>query len=197
MPNIHGLYSNNNNNSNNNSNHSNNNDDEDENRYVGGNDARGGGSGLAVQPNHEDVMSKAVSDADAAAKVTTRITMYRAGFQVDDGPYRRLDDPANADFLRALAMERVPAELIPEGANPGDLNVGLIDRRNEDYVETFSSFSGEGNALGGAASASERGVIDVHSDYFSSGPDVVEGEPLVSIQVRLLNGKRVVVKLSK
>ncbi len=31
------------------------------------------------------------------------ITMYRSGFTVDDGPYRRLDDPANAPFLENLA----------------------------------------------------------------------------------------------
>ncbi len=30
------------------------------------------------------------------------ITMYRSGFTVDDGPYRRLDDPANAPFLDNL-----------------------------------------------------------------------------------------------
>lgn len=31
------------------------------------------------------------------------ITMYNGGFTVDDGPFRRLDDPANKDFLRDLA----------------------------------------------------------------------------------------------
>jgi len=40
---------------------------------------------------------------------------YRDGFQVDDGPYRRLNDPANADFLRSLAMGRTPRELMEEG----------------------------------------------------------------------------------
>lgn len=38
--------------------------------------------------------------------------MYKSGFQVDDGPYRRLDDPENADFLRAMATGRVPKELL-------------------------------------------------------------------------------------
>ena len=59
----------------------------------------------------------------------------------------------------------------------------------------FCSFSGEGNALG-ASAISERGVVDVTSDFFSTPPDIPEGEKLVSIQVRLLNGKRVVIKLS-
>ncbi len=30
------------------------------------------------------------------------ITMYQSGFTVDDGPYRRLDDPENAPFLENL-----------------------------------------------------------------------------------------------
>ncbi len=31
------------------------------------------------------------------------ITMYQSGFTVDNGPYRLLDDPANAPFLENLA----------------------------------------------------------------------------------------------
>ena len=37
--------------------------------------------------------------------------MYKSGFQVDDGPYRRLDDPENAEFLRAMAAGIIPQEL--------------------------------------------------------------------------------------
>lgn len=67
-------------------------------------------SGLAVRPNPEDLFSRA--EHDASAKTKTKITMYKGGFVVDDGPYRALDDPANADFLRAIAIGRVPAELV-------------------------------------------------------------------------------------
>lgn len=38
----------------------------------------------------------------AAAPART-ITMYIGGFTVDDGPFRRLDDPANKEFLKDLA----------------------------------------------------------------------------------------------
>ncbi|CAN0496349.1 unnamed protein product, partial [Hapterophycus canaliculatus] len=34
---------------------------------------------------------------------TITITMYNGGFTVDEGPFRRLDDPANKDFLKDLA----------------------------------------------------------------------------------------------
>ncbi len=43
----------------------------------------------------------------AAAPART-ITMYIGGFTVDDGPFRRLDDPANKDFLKDLANGCVP-----------------------------------------------------------------------------------------
>merc|ERR1711865_1229811 len=85
--------------------------------------------------------------------------MYRDGFLVDDGPYRRLDDPANAEFLRYLARGQTPRELLAassaeaaEGTGPrtgtGNITVGLVDKRKEDYVETFRSFSGGGATLG-------------------------------------------------
>mmetsp|Transcript_25648 Transcript_25648/g.38338 ORF Transcript_25648/g.38338 Transcript_25648/m.38338 type:complete len:242 (-) Transcript_25648:337-1062(-) len=183
MSNVHGLHSNRDNDSD---------ESDNEERYVGGTDGRGGGSGLAVQPNPEDLFSRA--EHDASAKVKTKITMYKGGFVVDDGPYRRLDDPANADFLRALASGRIPAELVGD-SGPGGVDVGLVDRRTEDYVEPFSSFSGSGNALG-AIPTSDRGIIDVTSDYFNSPPEIPD-DNTVSIQVRLLNGKRIVVKLSR
>ena len=114
---------------------------------------------------------------------------------MDDGPYRRLDDPANGDFLRAIAMGRTPRELIPEEGG-GDVTVGLVDKRNEDYVETFRSFSGAGNALGaGSASSSASGTFDP-ATLPSPPPSVDAGRPSTSIAVRLLNGKRQVVKIN-
>merc|ERR1711865_1224784 len=89
--------------------------------------------------------------------------MYRDGFLVDDGPYRRLDDPANAEFLRYLARGQTPRELLAassadaaEGTGPrtGNITVGLVDKRKEDYVETFRSFSGGGTTLGTSTTSS-------------------------------------------
>ncbi len=116
---------------------------------------------------------------------------YRDGFVVDDGPYRRLDDPSNGDFLRSLAMGRTPAEL----AGDGDVVVGLIDKRHEEYVEKFQSFSGEGNSLGGTASASTDGAFDPAS-LPESPPPVDDHKPVTSIQIRLPNGSRRVVRIN-
>ena len=90
-------------------------------------------------------------------------------------------------------MGRTPRELIPEEGG-GDVVVGLVDKREEDYVETFRSFSGAGTALG-ASSVSEEGTFDP-ANLPSPPPAMDAGRPSTSIAVRLLNGKRQVVKIN-
>lgn len=119
---------------------------------------------------------------------------------MDDGPYRRLDDPANGEFLRALAMGRTPRELVEttDGSTPNNTNivVGLIDKRTEDYVEPFRSFSGAGATLGGGtATTSTDGVFDP-TTLSSSTSETSDGEATTSIAVRLPNGKRKIVKIA-
>lgn len=159
-------------------------------------------SGLAVEPNSDDmaggggardsVFSLAEQGgSDDSAQVRRTITMYRDGFVVDDGPYRRLDDAANADFLRSLAQGRTPQELI--GAeNGGNVTVGLIDKRQEEYVETFQSFSGEGATLG--ATAVSGNTVDPAE--LPEPTDADASRPTTSIQVRLPNGQRKVIKVN-
>mmetsp|Transcript_16693 Transcript_16693/g.25909 ORF Transcript_16693/g.25909 Transcript_16693/m.25909 type:complete len:279 (-) Transcript_16693:210-1046(-) len=209
-------------------------DDEDRNeRYVGGVDSRGGGSGLAVEPNTDDgVNSGGVPPPPGASRDSVfnlaenaagpgesgegdsppprrTITMYRDGFVVDNGPYRRLDDPANADFLRSLARGMTPRELMEESqgnGSGGDVTVGLIDKRSEEYVETFQSFSGAGTTLGGAttAVASEGGDTNdststngiVNPTTLPAPTEVDMSRPTTSIQVRLMNGTKQVIKLN-
>jgi len=181
-------------------------------------------SGLAVEPNMDDgappppgasrdsVFNLAenagpgeTGEGDSQPPRRT-ITMYRDGFIVDNGPYRRLDDPANADFLRSLARGMTPRELIEESqGGSGDVTVGLIDKRSEDYVETFQSFSGAGTTLGGATAASSEGG-DTNDSTNTNGivnpstlptPTEVDlSRPTTSIQVRLINGTKKVIKLN-
>lgn len=118
---------------------------------------------------------------------------YRDGFTVDDGPYRRLDDPDNAEFLRSLAMGRTPRELTEEEG--GNIVVGLVDKRSQDYEEKFQSFSGTGASLGTTTrTANAGGVFDP-----ATLPPAVEttaATATTNIAVRLLNGKRKVVSIA-
>ncbi|KAL9185046.1 hypothetical protein ACHAXT_002823 [Thalassiosira profunda] len=209
-------------------------DDDENNRYVGGVGDRGGGSGLAVVPNQDqaggnDPNQDAIFNLAEAAgsgggggggEVRRTITMYRSGFVVDDGPYRRLDDPDNAEFLTSLARGMVPRELSQEAreaGSDGEVAVGLVDRRGEEYdperhsapaaggrggggggTGGFQSFAGEGQSLGGtgggASAASAGGVIDPAA---AGAPRAVDAaRPSTSVAVRLLNGQRLVVKVN-
>lgn len=169
-------------------------------------------SGLAVQPKRGDDddedgfvdavfgRAEAASSGDNADKPPRRtITMYRDGFVVDDGPYRRLDDPANADFLRSLAMGRAPAEF-----GGGDVSVGLIDKRSEEYVHTFSSFSGQGNSLGSSSTLAGADLPSAATSSATIDPAALPSEPpavdaslpTTNIQVRLVNGQRRVITIN-
>ena len=200
-------------------------------------------SGLAVEPNpsHNDnnndsdilgtIRANAEqaqpSDSNTASTNTTRrtITMYRSGFTVDNGPFRRLDDPSNADFLRDLSRGITPRELSVgaessgNATSHGDMEVGLIDKRQMDYEDdtsrnsgngngntssstsTTAAFSGLGQSLGGNSTSSSsttpsNGIITPSSTTSSSeeAPIINESKPSTTIQIRLLNRQRLIVK---
>eukprot|EP00588_Corethron_pennatum_P026199 CAMPEP_0194324146 /NCGR_PEP_ID=MMETSP0171-20130528/26699_1 /TAXON_ID=218684 /ORGANISM="Corethron pennatum, Strain L29A3" /LENGTH=255 /DNA_ID=CAMNT_0039082971 /DNA_START=36 /DNA_END=803 /DNA_ORIENTATION=+ len=178
--------------------------DSENSRYVGGVSARGGGSGLAVEPNPDlDAITNRAEAAEDDDKPTHTITMYRNGFVVtrlgadgnsdEIGPYRSLEDEANAPFLMDLARGRTPREIEVDVGSGIDAVVSLVDKRTEEYVETFRSFTGTGGSLGSSAVATS-GVVD--SAASGDAPAVDSNAPMTSIQVRLLSGKRIVVKLN-
>ena len=215
-----------------------------EDRYVGGVGAQGGGSGLAVRPNPasgggsgsgggENLLDSIRGRATEAggggggpgggpgeSPPRRVITMYASGFTVSDGsevgPYRPLNDPANGEFLRALAAGRTPRELVEEGAGgeEGEVAVGLVDKRSEEYDGSgrgggggggggFSAFAGEGQGLGGGggtgggegggtAGGGGTGVVDPATA--GPVPVVDDSLPAASVQVRLVGGTRTVVR---
>jgi len=131
---------------------------------------------------------------------------------VDNGPYRRLDDATNAEFLRDLARGQTPRELLADpgtggtaadgtgtAANAGNVTVGLVDKRKEEYVEEFRSFSGQGASLGSAAAAAgDPSVFDPVTIAASTAAASAaqEGAAQTSIQVRLPSGQRHVVRIA-
>ena len=140
------------------------------------------------------------------------ITMYRSGFTVDNGPYRRLDDPSNAEFLGSLARGLIPRELREDSEGGGEVMVGLVDKRGEEYDEQrhgqqgaasgggFQSFSGEGQSLVDSSTSSTAapsgGVINPNTMTTTPPPPLDATQPSTSIAIRLLNGKRLVVKIN-
>lgn len=186
-------------------------DGEGNNRYVGGVNNGGGGSGLEVEPGPyrnnllDSIRSQANPTLSTRSEQRRTVTMYRNGFTVDSGPFRRLDDPSNAPFLTDLAKGRTPKEL-EAGKQKGEedrvIKIGLLDKRFEDYEDqnkkndSFESFSGIGTNLGcSTISSSNTGVITSGTIFPNTFP-FDENRPFTSIQVRLINGDRLVKRLN-
>jgi len=78
-------------------------------------------------------------------------------------------------------------------AESGNVVVGLVDKRHTEYAEEFRSFSGQGNSLG--ASTVSGGVFDP-SSLPETPPTMDSNAPATSIQVRLPNGQRRVLRIN-
>jgi len=127
--------------------------------------------------------------------------MYRNGFQLDgdNSEFRPFTDQANQEFLRKLASGLVPDEL-KDPNNPDDtVEIGMVDKRNQDFEEQFRTFSGEGQALGASTTQeSNDGIIDPNTFSGYEAPSTLNGDgDTAMVRVTLLNGKRVVLKLKK
>lgn len=192
-------------------------DDDSQAFYVGGNSGQGGGSGLSVlDPNDPragnagaamnagGAMNSIFSQAQAQTAGTADVpppapesgpgrvvTVYRNGFTVDNGPFRALDDPENAEFLQDMAQGVVPREL--EAGAKGPVNVSLVDKRGEDYEKppepSYVAYSGAGQTVGGSAKVDDGALVsgDAGAD---EKPVVDDAQPTTTIMIRLHNGKR-------
>lgn len=131
-------------------------------------------------------------DASAASR---KITLYKNGFTVDDGPYREKDDPANQAFLGALHRGVVPPELQAEGG--ADLDVRLEDKTSEDYVPpAYVAYSGSGHSMGSSAAADGALVSSGSSADALEQAVVDDSKPKTTIAVRLHTGKRLRLSLN-
>jgi len=190
-------------------------DEDNENKntlYTGGNNQRGGGSGLSVfgPPNNEDendqvsrIFGRAQQQGLTGdqtgneSTISKKITVYRNGFTVDDGEFRSRDAPESIAFLSDLAQGVVPREIeLETGGKP--IDVKLIDKREEDYVAPhvpYVAFSGEGNTMSSARV--ERGALHAPSTGSNmSVPQVDESKPTTTIQIKLHDGRKIRAKLN-
>lgn len=190
--------------------------------YAGG--ARGagqGGSGLNVMgpppddeqrgrggdPHVQEIFRQAeagpspAAGGEGGAASARTITMYNQGFTVDDGPFRRLDDPANKEFLKDLAERSVPKELQKElaaTAQPGkDVEVRLIDKQHEEYVApAYVAYGGEGQTMGSSAVAENAVTTAETAPDAAEVPEVDAAQPSTMLQIRLHDGRRVRAQLN-
>jgi len=158
-------------------------------------------SGLAVEGGDDNIQgilkkaqenSKGKRDNDSreTPEHTCKITLYRNGFMVDDGPFRNYTDPPNKKFMDELNKNHVPEEL--RSKYPKGLKVGISNRTKRDYElpppPKYVAFSGSGMNLT-AAQSPTKNEMHVEQDIKPQPPKVDNNKPRTRIMVRLHNGK--------
>ena len=124
-----------------------------------------------------------------------KITFWKQGFTVADGPLRKYDDPASKAFMSDIERGYMPQELHKVGSKN---EVVLENRKDFDYeppakpVKKIIAFSGQGNRLG-----SEPGYIPaaIASPQSNQQPSINPGAPAggsdgpqARVQIRLGDG---------
>lgn len=180
----------------------------------------GAGAGVGGGDVFSRIMDKAqeggqrseyTGDGPADGKPRRKIRMYKSGFVVDNGPFRSSEDPTNKLFLEQLAMGLVPSELMTPApittgglrtpSPPPVMEVCVEDLRDEEYVApAYIAYSGEGMTLAGSSGSSSAagaaGAVIVDPAALPAVPEVDAGQPCTTVQVKLLNGKKIRVKLN-
>lgn len=181
--------------------------------YYGG--AAAGASGTSVygaggKPKNADQLDKIFSSASRAAPAdgdtdeskapSTTITFWSNGFQVDDGPFRDSEEPANKAFLAEVEKGYVPRELREAGKGR---NIVVKDKRSEKYKPPtpppYVAFSGAGNSMAGAGGGvdTSSAAVGVAGAGATAEFAVDPSKPTTNVRVTLTNGKRQVFKFNR
>jgi len=147
------------------------------------------------------------STSSQEKNVVTVLKLWKNGFCVDDGPVRAYDDSESQEFLASIHKGEIPRELVQKYKGK-EVHLNMEDHRNEDFVPSkprLEPFTGEGHRLGSPVGDLLTQVVNQGID--SSDPKKCEEEaqtslnvdqtkPMTSIQIRLSDGSRLVVKLN-
>ncbi|WWD06508.1 hypothetical protein V865_004599 [Kwoniella europaea PYCC6329] len=186
---------------------------------------RGAGAGGNAPPTSAEDEEDDDDDDDENVQ-TRRLTFWRNGFSIEDGPLLSYDDPQNQALLQAIESGRAPPSVFGVKFNQR-LNVEVAQRRREDYQpppkKPMKAFGGSGNRLGSPApevvtalSSSMPGGLPQGILAGGSGTstpsasntstsaasisqnkfEVDESKPTTSIQLRLGDGTRMVAKVN-
>lgn len=179
--------------------------------HPGGDDApsaRSHFSGRGITLGGEGQESTVIDDPNAAVpqplpRANRTLHIWRNGFSVDDGPLHHNDDPENQEIMREFLQGRAPLHIL-NVQHGQEVNVEMDLKQDQDYVKPkakYKPFSGSGQRLGSptpgvssasaAASSSAAPTQTASSAGASaSGPSINEGEPTVTLQIRLGDGTR-------
>ncbi|KAJ3156583.1 hypothetical protein HDU89_004365 [Geranomyces variabilis] len=179
-----------------------------------------GGSGYRLGSEDEPAAAgPSVPAVQAEVRAPTepierRLNFWRNGFTIDDGELRSYDAPESQEFLKAINSGRAPTTLL-NVAYDQPVEVKVSRNLDQDYVpparKPAAAFAGSGQRLGGIAaeqssSSSSATIPGAFPSSQSAAPtapaavaapiNVDESQPNTSIQVRLADGSRLVIKVN-
>jgi UBX domain-containing protein 1 len=140
-------------------------------------------------------------EGSKAVKEELKITLWKGGYQVnDDWPLKSYDDPEGMAFMTFILQNRVPPSIITKELQAkmqaGDLDVGVYDKRGEDApAPKPKPFQGQGHQLGGSAAPVVATAV-VQDGAAAPAPPLDEGAPSTSVQLKLVDGRKQVVKIN-
>ncbi|KAJ6592617.1 SEP domain-containing protein [Mycena capillaripes] len=141
--------------------------------------------------------------------VIRRLTFWRQGFTVEDGPLMRYDDPANADVLAAIHAGHAPPSILNVRIGQR-VDVQVTKRTDDDYVPPKPKpFSGAGQRLGApvpsvsttsastyTTSATSTSGAAASASAITPRFEVDQTQPTTSVQIRLADGTRIVCRMN-
>ena len=155
--------------------------------YTGGKS-----SGIAVENPEDDDWLKKMKKLDnkekyGKTKNKIKLTVYKNGFIIDDGEFRKKDEPANKKFMEEVEKGYIPNELVKKGIT--DLGIEMDDQRDKNYEppkeeKKFHAFTGAGKSI---SSVSTQGL---HVDKYATS-NVDKSKPTCKVNIRLFNGETV------
>lgn len=162
--------------------------------YTGGNDSRGGGSGLNVL-DPVDRLKASASSQHGSTEGARKLTIYKNGIIIDDGPFRPRDDARTVEIMSELTAGRVPKEMSANGG--GDVEVVLVDKQSETYEVPFGSENWRGGAKGSVIGSAGGAATEVFSIDDIDDEDVsVDSSPSTTIQLKWVDGSKMKFKLN-
>ncbi|KAI8783953.1 NSFL1 cofactor p47 [Biomphalaria glabrata] len=163
------------------------------------------GAGYRLGETQDDTtIVRGATESRPREQVEKKLKLWKNGFSIDDGPLRDYNDPENKSFLDSIARGEVPQDLVRE-ARGGEVSLDMEDHRTEDYVKpkvTVKAFSGAGHMLGSTEPNSFSPTPSVikcappSGDRIPPPPTVDDKLPVTNVQLRLADGKRMVLKLN-
>ncbi|GIX85270.1 NSFL1 cofactor p47 [Caerostris darwini] len=158
---------------------------------------KGAGYVLGNTEGTSDAIPSTSDEDNTPREVEVSLQLWQTGFTVDGGPLRDYNTPENKTFLEAIRKGEIPSELVSKNSN-AEIHLSIEDHTHEEYVPkkpVVRAFSGTGFRLGNITPAvTEIQPGEKNDAGAQESLNVDESKPITSVQIRLADGSRLMMK---